>query len=128
VTPLGDNWASGPGGDDPLEGQLSFSDHDPQLDSRARKAERVKTDIGAGLRQSGAAGVTVQVTDLSIDGFSCTTHMELGKGTDVWLRLPGLEATHATVIWSRASKIGCVFEHPLHSAVVDMVVRKSRPA
>ena len=89
-----------------------------------RKAERTGVDIGAGLRQRGASGVTVQILDLSTHGFRASTHLDLQQGADVWLKLPGLEALHAKVAWSNAHYIGCAFERPLHPAVLQMMVRK----
>ena len=62
--------------------------------------------------------------DLSIHGFRACTHLELAQGTDVWLRLPGLEPYQATVVWSKGQYIGCAFERPLHPAVLEMIVRK----
>jgi hypothetical protein len=87
-----------------------------------RKSERVPIEIGAGLRQRGASGVSVQVMDLSTHGFRVATHLELPIGTDVWLRLPKLEACHATVMWAQGHYVGCAFERPLHPAVLDMIV------
>lgn len=89
-----------------------------------RKAERTGVEIGAGLRQRGASGVSVQILDLSTHGFRASTHLDLQPGVDVWLKLPGLEALHAKVAWSSAHYIGCAFERPLHPAVLQMMVRK----
>ena len=75
--------------------------------------------------KGGASGVSVRVVDLSAHGFRASTHLELPLGTDVWLRLPGLEPYHATVAWQDGQYIGCAFERPLHPAVVDMIVRKA---
>ena len=90
-----------------------------------RKSERIPVQVGAGLRQRGASGVSVRVMDLSPEGFRASTHLELSKGCDVWLRLPGLEPLHATVAWSEGHFVGCSFERPLHPAVVDMIVQKA---
>ncbi|MFN3944168.1 MAG: PilZ domain-containing protein [Allosphingosinicella sp.] len=92
----------------------------------ARKSARVPVELGAALRQRGATGVSVQIMDLSTDGFRAATHLELSQGTDVWLRLPKLEPFHAKVVWAEGLYIGCAFERPLHPAVLDMVVRGSR--
>jgi hypothetical protein len=89
-----------------------------------RKAERKGVHIGAGLRQRGASGVTVDILDLSTHGFRASTHLDLQTGADVWLKLPGLEALHAKVAWSNAHYIGCAFERPLHPAVLQMMVGK----
>ncbi len=105
-------------------GELSLAADQPA--PTGRTTERVSVALGAGLRQRGAAGVSVQVMDLSIEGFRATTHLEMAEGTDVWLRLPGLEACHAKVMWRKGAQIGCRFERALHPAVLDMVVRKAQ--
>ena len=94
----------------------------PELTSR--KSERVSLEMGAGLRQRGGTGVSIQIVDLSTDGFRASTHLQLAKGTDVWLRLPGLEPYQARVMWAKGNFIGCAFERPLHPAVLDMIVKK----
>lgn len=108
-----------------LDGELSIGSA-PDGARRPRRSQRVTVEMGAGLRQRGASGVSVQVTDLSIDGFRAATHLELAQGTDVWLRLPSLEPIHARVMWSEGYHIGCAFERPLHPAVLDMLVRNAR--
>jgi hypothetical protein len=92
--------------------------------SNGRRAERTHVELGAGLRQRGASGVTVSILDLSTHGFRASTHLDLMPGTDVWLKLPGLEALHARVAWADAHYIGCAFDRPLHPAVLQMVVKK----
>jgi hypothetical protein len=87
-----------------------------------RQAERTHCELGAGLRQRGASGVTVAILDLSTHGFRASTHLDLQKDADVWLKLPGLEALHARVAWANGHFIGCRFEKPLHPAVLQMVV------
>ena len=93
--------------------------------SEGRKANRAEVTLGAGLRQRGASGVTIQIMDLSTHGFRAATHLELERGTDVWLKLPGLESLHAQVVWMRGHLLGCEFARPLHPAVLDMVVRNA---
>jgi len=104
-------------------GELSVAADAPA--PKGRVSKRVPIEVSAGLRQRGAAGVSVQVMDLSTHGFRVMTHLELAEGSDVWLRLPGLEACHATVAWTKGNYVGCRFERPLHPAVLDMIVRKS---
>lgn len=95
----------------------SSSDH--------RQSERRNVALGAGLRQRGASGITVQVLDLSIHGFRATTHLVLEPGTDLWLKLPGLESLHGRVAWMRGHLLGAEFVRPLHPAVLDMIVRNA---
>ena len=107
-----------------LSGELT-TDLRPAQDLASRKAERVTLEMGAGLRQRGGTGVAIQIVDLSVDGFRASTHLQLEKGGDVWLRLPGLEPYHAKVMWSKGNFIGCAFERPLHPAVLEMIVKKA---
>src|SRR5919202_1724874 len=102
-----------------LTGQLSSID--PGLD--ARRASRTEVVLGAGLRQRGAHAVTIQILDLSTHGFRAATHLNLMEGSDVWLKMPGLESMHARVAWMNGHLMGCEFVRPLHPAVLDMVVR-----
>ena len=95
----------------------------PEYDGR--RAARAEVVLGAGLRQRGAHAVTVQVLDLSITGFRAATHLELMPGTDLWLKLPGLESLHSRVIWMKGHLLGCEFVRPLHPAVLDMIVRNA---
>jgi len=121
-----DNWSSNVGaGELSLSGELS-TDSSFGAGSRKRRSERVNCELGAGLRQRGATGISVQIVDLSAEGFRAATHLQLDKGADVWLRLPGLEASHARVMWSEGHFIGCAFTRALHPAVDDMIVRKGR--
>jgi hypothetical protein len=104
--------------DKPLMGELVAMAANP------RAAERKHCEIGAAMRQRGAHGVSVQIVDLSTHGFRASTHLDLQKGADVWLKLPGLEALHARVAWMSGYLVGCAFVRPLHPAVLQMMVRK----
>ena len=135
MTAFAGNWSPSFGSPLVLNGELSTEVNfgapspspSPASSSRkGRRAERVPVTLGAGLRQRGASGVTVQIMDLSIDGFRVATHLELQVGTDVWLRLPGLEASHARVVWAEGQYVGCAFIRPLHPAVLEMIVSNSR--
>jgi hypothetical protein len=88
-----------------------------------RRAGRADVVMGAALRQRGAHAVTVQILDLSTHGFRAATHLNLMVGSDIWLKLPGLESLHGRVVWMRGHLMGCEFVRPLHPAVMDMVVR-----
>ncbi len=107
-----------------LSGELTTGAR-PAPELTSRKSRRVTLEMGAGLRQRGGTGVSIEIVDLSVDGFRASTHLQLAKGTDVWLRLPGLEAYQARVMWAQGNFIGCAFERPLHPAVLDMIVKKA---
>ena len=120
------NWSPSFGSPLTLSGEISTEVNFGAKPKRGRRSERVPLTLGAGLRQRGASGVTVQIMDLSIDGFRVATHLDLMVGTDVWLRLPGLEASHARVVWAEGQYVGCAFIRPLHPAVLEMIVANTR--
>ena len=93
--------------------------------SEGRRAERADVVLGAGLRQRGAHAVTVQILDLSTHGFRAATHLDLLLGSDVWIKLPGLESLHGRVVWQRGHILGGEFVRPLHPAVLQMIVRNN---
>ena len=119
-------WQPEPGsGPAAFDLEISTPEPRPAASGTPRIAERVEVSFGAALRQRGASGVSVQIADLSTNGFRVATHLVLEAGTDVWLRLPGLEPCHARVAWNRGHFVGCEFVRPLHPAVLQMIVRKA---
>lgn len=105
-----------------VSGELSTEAAGPA----GRREDRLPVQLGAGLRQRGASGVTVSILDLSTKGFRVMTHLELQPGADVWLRFDGLESLHARVAWMRGNLAGCAFVAPLHPAVMEMISRRPR--
>jgi hypothetical protein len=119
-----DAWSSGiEHGAVQIRGELS---RQPDGGVAARKSTRVPVALGAGLRQRGSGSVSVEVVDLSVDGFRAQCYLEVQKGDDVWLRLPGLEAYCAKIVWTEGTLIGCAFDRPLHPAVLEMIVKRAR--
>lgn len=112
-------------GEIPATAQWELSLDSAPPGPKSRRAERVPLTISAGLRQRGAATVTVRILDLSTHGFRIDTHLNMQIGTQIWLRLPGLESVPAHVAWVRGHSAGCAFDRPLHPAVLDMLVKRS---
>ena len=108
-----------------IAGELSTEAGFAASPPKGRRTERLSVEFGGGLRQRGASGVSVQVMDLSTDGFRVVTHLDLCTGSDVWLRLPGLEPCHARVVWSEGHFVGCAFVRALHPAVLEMIVARA---
>ncbi len=86
-----------------------------------RAAPRLSIDMEANLRAVTAKPFKVRVLDLSAEGFRIEAFVMLETGTDIWLRLPGLEPRHATVMWVEGYEAGCAFKQPLHAAVVESI-------
>lgn len=122
--------SSSESGAPPLSGQLSIqvAVADPEDDGqKERKSPRMAVDFEAGLRpRGGSSAVSVHILDLSTHGFRIDSHLDLQVGTDVWLRLPGLEPSHARVAWTDGYVAGCAFERPLHPAVLDMILARMK--
>lgn len=104
-----------------IEGELDTGSSRPE-----RRAKRAKAEVDAGLRQRGAGAVTVKIIDLSTSGFRASTHLELMPGTEVWLKLPGLESLASRVVWMDGYLMGCKFERPLHPAVLQTILNSAR--
>ena len=121
-----DAFRSDPFDDDPrdaIQGELFLASS--LTAPRARNADRLPVAVRADLRQRGASAVSVNILDLSTHGFRVDTHLKLEIGTQIWLRLPGLEATPAHVAWVEGHCAGCAFDRPLHPAVLSMIVGRS---
>ena len=62
----------------------------------------------------------VAVSDLSVTGCKIEAiYLSLTAGEHVMLRLEGLQALPATVVWCSGPSAGLLFENPLHPAVLD---------
>ena len=121
-------WAPStePSGVPPISGELSTAALPGAARPKERNSTRVPVEFGAGLRQRGGSGVSVHIMDLSTHGFRIETHLDLHDGQQIWLRLPGLESSSATVRWVRGYVAGCAFDQPLHPAVLDLVVARAQ--
>lgn len=89
--------------------------------SGQRAAPRLSIDMEASSRAVTAKPFKVRVLDLSTEGFRIETFVTLEAGTDIWLRLPGLEPRPGTVMWAEGDEAGCAFRQPLHQAVVESI-------
>ncbi len=94
--------------------------------SEKRWDHRYPAEIEAALRQSTAKPIKISVKDLSHGGFRTEWPHTLNKGDRVWLRLPGTEALAATVQWVDQFEVGCRFEHQLHPAVLQNILKNGR--
>jgi len=93
---------------------------------RARSSDRKEVSLRATLRRQGETKFTAELADLSETGFRVDSHYAMPVGSQVWLTLPGLTAIAARVAWSGGNSLGCKFETPLHSAVLDRVIEAAR--
>jgi hypothetical protein len=86
-----------------------------------RKAERRIVNIAAALREEGVTTAEVTVLDVSVGGFRAEVAEDFEEGTEVWLKLPGVEVRRSRVVWVRGRDIGCEFQFPLHERDLDLL-------
>ena len=91
-----------------------------------RLADRQSMVIGVRVRRPGETWFKSYVTDVSEMGFRLKSFMKLTADDDLWIMLPGFEGRRARVLWSRAHESGCVFERPLHPAILDHIIKISQ--
>ena len=91
-----------------------------------RRAERRIVNLAASLREPGASLADAEVVNLSVTGFAAETDAALEVGTQIWLKLPGLEPTSCTVVWVDGRKAGFEFASPLHPGTLDTVTVAAR--
>jgi hypothetical protein len=69
----------------------------------------------------------VAVVDLSIGGFRIAKGEAFSSGAAVWIKLPGMEAREARVVWAANDQAGFAFETELHAADVDLIIQNACP-
>ena len=93
-----------------------------------RRAERRIVNLAASLREPGASLAEAEVVNLSVTGFAAETDAPLEIGSQVWLKLPGLEPTSSKVVWVEGRKAGFEFATPLHQGTLDVLTAADRTA
>lgn len=110
----------------PLRAELAFHD-DADPVPQGRSAERLPVDLKVSLRERGVpASATVELLDLSTNGFRAGVAQGVRPGEDVWLRFPDIEPLPARVVWAHEYEIGCAFTRPLHPAVLELIAQRSK--
>lgn len=84
-----------------------------------RCAPRYKLSIPARMRFSGGRQFVVEITEMSLAGFSCDALLQSQAGTRCWLKLPALESLEAEVVHQSNTGTGCAFAKLLDPAVLD---------
>lgn len=86
----------------------------------ARGNERRLLQATVSVKPYGASRSSkARMFDLSVKGCCIVSGEILRTGTQILIRIPGLEFWPATVAWNREGAIGAEFHKPLHPAVVQ---------
>jgi hypothetical protein len=91
-----------------------------------RRSERRIVNLAAHLRETGTAVTDVDVVNLSTNGFMAQGEMRVETGTEVLIKLTGLEPQNCKVVWVEGGKAGFEFSTPLHPATLELVVAAGR--
>ena len=83
-------------------------------------------NFAAALREEGATTTSARVIDLSEGGCRLEGDVQLATGSEIWLKLPGLEAKRARLVWARGAEAGCEFETPLYPAELETLAPPKR--
>ncbi len=103
---------------------MSTQETGPIPGDDVRHAARLPITMEADLREQGTTKFRIKIKDLSVTGFRCETSFTMHPGARVWLTIPGLGGLETTVAWRDGFKYGFAFDHALHQAVFDHVVRQ----
>jgi hypothetical protein len=121
------SWCSG------TEAGLRFKLHasertEPAPAQVQRESERLPVMLRAKMKRLGRSGFEVPVSDIGTSGCKVEFADRPDIGETVSLRFDGLDSLEATVRWITDRNCGLDFVHPLHSAILDMLLtRSSRP-
>ena len=86
-----------------------------------RQSRRRLVNFAAALSEEGAQTAPVGVSDISEGGCRLQCDEQFLEGSEMWLKLPGLEARRIKVIWSGERALGCEFETPLYPAEIEIL-------
>ncbi|HEV2746130.1 MAG TPA: PilZ domain-containing protein [Allosphingosinicella sp.] len=91
--------------------------------SDERRSRRRLIDLGALIEDEGERPSEVRVIDLSEHGLRMAADQPFPVGAAIWLKLPGLEAVHARVVWAEDCECGCELDPPLHPKSIELLTR-----
>lgn len=82
-----------------------------------RRAPREAVQFAAAVRERGRSALVARVAELTTLGCRIEGYLGVAPGTQLWVKLPGLESIAGQVMWSSDGTAGVLFERPLHPAV-----------
>ena len=95
--------------------------HRPDFVER-RRAARSAASLSVAMRERGRSALHVALQDLSPFGCRVEGYGAVTAGSQVWIKLQGLESLCGHVAWAEGLVAGIEFEIPLHPAVAARFV------
>lgn len=96
------------------------------LTEEDRRAVRGEVSVTTTMRALGYHGIDVVVRNISTLGFMAESPDAFPVGAYVRLRLPGLGAVHARVVWAEAGRIGAEFCNPVEQGRLCRIMGMSQ--
>lgn len=91
-----------------------------------RRAVRGEVSVTTTMRALGYHGIDVVVRNISTLGFMAETPDCFPVGAYVRLRLPGLGAVHARVVWCESGQLGAEFVNPVEPGRLSRIMGMSQ--
>lgn len=101
------------------------SERQPLLE---RQAARVPIEVLADVKAGSGAWKRARLTDLSVTGFKIAWFPNAKAGQTVMIRIPGVEGLTAFIRRAATEGIGCEFERPLSTYVLEHLAQQSASA
>ncbi len=88
--------------------------------------QRERLTLFCEVRQGTGPWQKARLEDISQAGFRIAWLPKVREDTLLRIRIPGLQMLSAQIRWRNGHAIGCEFEAPLHVAVFEHIVARSR--
>lgn len=106
---------------------LFHHQHFPADQLTSRTGYRLPVSLTCEIRWGMGAWRTVQLRNLSPEGFQLGWSPDVRADRPLRIRIPGLQILTAEVRWRSRDAVGCKFLEPLHIAVVEHIA-KAQPS
>ncbi len=103
----------------PISAQVAFLPEG----SEQRQTRRRAVNFAAVVEMEGVSIEAVQLRDISERGCRIDIGGKAVPGAVLLVKLPGLEAVRAKIVWSADDQAGCGFEDELHPASLELLTR-----
>ena len=102
---------------------MSYAYGKAEWQTEGRQDERSAVEIIAEIKVGFAQWQMARLHDLSVSGFRMGPMRQGPGGSDVRIRIPGLEPLSAAVRWRDKTVLGCEFTRPLNPYVLQHILR-----
>ena len=96
--------------------------------SDQRQSRRRLVNFAAALSEESVTSIPVSVSDISEGGCKLYCEQPIDRDSDLWLKLPGLEARRVRVAWGEGHSFGCEFDTHLYAGEIETLAPSKRRA